>query len=258
MVRVPRGERARRSRAPTYLGEAAFSGLGEGDKGINDPIPTFRFRFFDGLRCIQSVAVEKFVHVFRCTDFLGRKSGARDANGVNHFGFGGITIRNHVRGDVLHALRTSGKHGVIADTTELMDASIPCDVNVIANMDVARDRRVAGDNDVVADYAIVGDVRVCEENVVIAENRPFAFLSAGVDADVFAESIAGTDAQSGFTRAGFEILSATADKCVGEDFAIRPEFGEPFDGGVVVDGATLAEGNIGTNERIGTDGDAFG
>jgi hypothetical protein len=39
----------------------------------------------------------------------------------------------------LHAFGASGDHGVVADITELVDASIPGDVDVVTDVDVTGD-----------------------------------------------------------------------------------------------------------------------
>ena len=109
----------------------------------------------------------------------------------------------------------------------------------------------------VTDDAIVCDVRVGEENVVIAEGGPFAFLCACVDAHVFAENIFGPDFEARFAGSSFKVLSTSANQSVGKDFALRSELGVTFDGGVVMDGASIGEGDIGTNKCIGTNSDVM-
>ena len=104
----------------------------------------------------------------------------------------------------------------------------------------------------VTDNTIVGDVRVGEENVVIAEGGPFAFLSARVNADVFSENIFRTDFKSRFTGSSFQVLSASTNESVREDFTVGSELSVTFDCRVVMDGATISEGHISTDECVGT------
>jgi len=157
----------------------------------------------------------------------------------------------------LYAFGTSGNHGVVTDITELVDACVPSDVHVVANVDVSSNSRVTGDDDVVTDYAIVSDVRVGEENVIVSEDGPFTFLGARVNARVFAENIFGSYLETWFAGTSFQILGATTNESVRVDFAVRSQLSEPFDGGVVMDGATIGEGDIGTDECVGTNSDVL-
>ncbi len=152
----------------------------------------------------------------------------------------------------MYAFGTSRNHGVVTDITELVDACVPSDVHVVADVDVSSNSRVTGDDDVVTDHAIVSDVRVGEENVVISEDGPFAFLGARVNARVFAENIFGSYLETRFAGTSFKVLGATTNQCIREDFAVRSQLSESFDGGVVMNGATIGEGDIGTDECVGT------
>ena len=115
--------------------------------------------------------------------------------------------------------------------------------------------RCIGHDDMIAHHAIVGDVRVGEQNVVIAEDGPFAFLGTRVNADVFAENIFRTDFEAGFAGSSFQILSTTTNESVREDFAVGSELGKSFDGGVVMNCATIGEGDIGTDECVSANRD---
>ena len=106
----------------------------------------------------------------------------------------------------------------------------------------------------VADNAIVGDVRVGEEDIIITEGGPFTFLGARVNAYVFAENIFSTYFESRFTGSSFQILSATTNEGVGEDFAVGPQLSVTFDCGVVMDGTTIGKGDVCTDEGISTNG----
>ena len=128
---------------------------------------------------------------------------------------------------------------MVADTAELMDAGVPADVHVVADVHVAGDGGVAGDDEVVADHAVMRDVRVGQQDVVVAEDGPLAFLGAEVDADVFAESIAGPDLKAGFAWFGLQVLRAAADEGVREDLALRAELRVALDGRVVVQNAAV-------------------
>ena len=113
---------------------------------------------------------------------------------------------------------------------------------------------MAGDDDVVADNAIMGDVRVGEEDVIITEDGPFTFLGARVNAYVFAENIFSTYFETRFTGTSFQILSATTNEGVGEDFAVGPQLSESFDRRVVMNRATIGKGDVCTDEGISTNG----
>ena len=106
----------------------------------------------------------------------------------------------------------------------------------------------------VADNAIMGDVRVGEEDVIITEDGPFTFLGARVNAYVFAENIFGSHLETRFTGSSFQILGATPNEGVGEDFAVRSQLSESFDGGVVMNSATIREGDVSTDEGISPNG----
>ena len=107
----------------------------------------------------------------------------------------------------------------------------------------------------VADHAIMRDVRVGQQDVVVAEDGPLAFLGAEVDADVFAESIAGPDLKAGFAWFGLQVLRAATNEGVWKHLALRAELRVALDGSVVVQNAAVAKGDVSAHVGVGTDDD---
>lgn len=229
--------------------------MGEGHEIADDAGGGFGqgLGLLDGLGGVEAVAVEEPVQGLGRGDLFVGEARTLEPDGVDHLGLAGVAVRDHERRDVLHALRAGGDHRVVADAAELVDARVPANVHMVADVDVSGDGGVAGDDEVVADDAVMGDVRIGEEGVVIAEDGPFALLGAEVDADVFAEGVAGTDLEPGLTGAGFEVLRAATDDGIWKDFALRPELRVAFDRSVVVQDAASAQRDVRPNIGIGTD-----
>ena len=129
---------------------------------------------------------------------------------------------------------------MVADAAKLVNAGVPADVHVVADVHVARDGGMAGDDEVVADHAVMRGVGIGQQDVIVAEDGPFAFLRAEVNTDVFAKSITGANLEAWLARFGLQVLRAAADESVGEDLALRAELSEAFDCRVVVKDAAIA------------------
>ena len=78
-----------------------------------------------------------------------------------------------------------------------------------------------------------------------------------MNARVFAENIFGSYLETWFAGTSFQILGTSTNQCIREDFAVRSQLSESFDGGVMMDGATIGEGDIGTDECIGANSDVL-
>ena len=138
--------------------------MGEGNEVLDDPGRGFgqRLGFFDGLSGVEAVAIKEAMQGLGRGDLVVGEARALEADGVDHLGLAGIAVRDDERRDVLHALRAGRNHRIIADATELVNASVPADIDVVTDVDVSGHGGMARDDEVVTNHAVVRDVRIGE------------------------------------------------------------------------------------------------
>src|SRR5690606_35270244 len=124
----------------------------------------------------------------------------------------------------------------------------------IADRDMAAKNGAVGHDHVVAKPAIVRDVRGAHEEAVVADDGLLTFDHRAMDADVFADGVAGTDAHA---RGGFFVeadrLRRQADRCACVDAVVGADFGQALDVHRRPDARAVADPDGGFNDGARTD-----
>lgn len=223
-----------------------FRGSGEGG-----------FELFNRLAGVELGAVEDAVGLFDGLDGGGVKATTFEADGIDPAGFGRIAVCKKEGGNVLDDFGAATSDGVASDPAKLMDAAHATDDGVVVDFDMPGEGAVVGEDDMVADGAVMGDMGVSEEVAVVADARFASDAGGAVDGAEFPKHVAVTDAEMGRFALVFEILGAMADGGEGIKKIATPDFGGAVDDDVALEVTILSEEDVGADDAIRADADAF-
>lgn len=108
-----------------------------------------------------------------------------------------------------HAAEAAGE-AVAADGGKVMHGDSAADAGIVFHMDVPSQQSGVGHDDPVADATVVGNMAAGHDEAIIPqEGQPFFFFGATVDRNPFANDVAITDDEFGFTAAIADVLWIT-------------------------------------------------
>ena len=142
---------------------------------------------------------------------------------------------------------------MFADPAKLMNGGQARNDRVILDHDVAGQTYGIRKNDVVAELAVVGDVGITKQEIVRADPRWQAFMSAAMHRGVFPEYIVVSDFQKRRLAQIFQILGFSADHGERKKLIAAPEFRVAFQNDMGVQDAIFSEFHVRTHHATGAD-----
>jgi hypothetical protein len=164
-----------------------------------------------GLFDVEIPPIEKTIGFAQGPNFLCVEASTLKANLIDTPDLRGISVGDHVRGDILDDLCAATENRVSSNAAVLMHAAESANDRVVFDNHMTGQSAVVGENDVVPDDAIMGNVRVREKVIVTANDRFCLGHRPAIDGAKLSKAVLIADLQICWLSTIFEVLAALAN-----------------------------------------------
>ncbi len=197
------------------------------------------------------------VGLFEGSDIIVAEPATLQPHAVDHSDFGTCSSSRYDDDKGRHIgrhARHAADKGMPSDGDKMVHGAVPTHVDMVFNMDVSGELRVVGDDAVASDPTIMSDVCAHEEQVVVCDLGDSAAVGrAGMHRHHLAEHVAFPDDQPRPLALILEVLRLRTQDSLGVHFALLAQQGYSDDGGLMVQPATIAQHNVGTDDAVRAD-----